>query len=210
MTIYKIFAISIFLYTPFIYAIDILSGTRIIHDPQVGSTTVYLKNRTDTKVDISGWVSEPYTDEVVASFKIEPKHSVIDQEKAEIQVKSNLTQLDHESFYWLNIYETSEVENFVNTLTRVKIFVRPRKLGIPNYDHLELQSSQISGMSRIKNNSPFYVTINDIMYGQKSVVNKSTMIGPYSEVPIGEYPKPGSPVTLKLINDSGWIEEIHF
>lgn len=192
-----------------------LGATRVIYPADSKQISLAVTNSDDNnRYLIQSWI-ENEQGEKTTDFVITPP-LFVSKSKSEntlrIMYVGKELASDRESLFWLNSKAIPSVkrENIegknvlqIAILSRIKLFVRPAGLPTRSADAPDKLTFMRDGNSlKIKNLSPYYITMVNINIGTEKI--KNTMIAPDSEIKI-PMPKElkSNVLSYQVINDYG-------
>lgn len=201
----------------------IVNGTRFIYPGNDKEITVQLNNTADRPALAQAWLDngEPGAtpDTITTPFTISPPISRVDGKSGQtLRIKlANPAGLakNRESVWWLNILEIppvmadsrNEGKNILQLAirSRFKLFYRPAGLGNRAQAGEKLVLTGQGNRLSIANNSPFYLTVSNVLRNGKNINPKTTMIAPNASetISLSSTVKRGEILTVHNINDYG-------
>lgn len=199
----------------------VINATRIIYPAQSKYVNVQLVNRSKTTHLVQSWIDTGNPDAapetIKTPFSLTPpvvKMAANDGQALKLSLVNNeLMPKDKESVYWLNVLDVPPVpeasqdgENYLQVAlrSRIKLLYRPDGLSELSGDAMKKVSvSQQSGETCLKNDSPYYITITEVVnwHGgdikkkttDKNLLRNAAFIPPFSCTKIaGDIKKPGN------------------
>lgn len=198
------------------YAGVIIGGTRVIFNEDNSDTSLSIKNSTKNDVFlIQSWV-EGSDNKINKSFIITPPLFRLDPQKENvlriIKTAEGLP-LDRESLFWINIKQIPSIddEEAKNSLqlvikSRLKLIFRPNSITQKSEEgYQKLQFSKNGDDLRIKNPSPYYISLHKLLIN--NVEQKNVDLVPPMGSIIIRNTKFTSPtkISWQSINDFGGI-----
>lgn len=209
----------------------IINATRIIYPAQAKYVNVQLVNRSKTTHLVQSWIdtgnASAAPETIKTPFSLTPpvvKMAANEGQALKLTiVNSELLPKDKESVFWLNVLDVPPVpegaregENYLQVAlrSRIKLLYRPVGLSEPGNDTLKKVSvSQQAGSTCLKNDSPHYITITEMINWQGGDLKKKTMdknlltntafLAPYSCTQIVGNIKPAGKYRAAWIDDYG-------
>lgn len=206
------------------YAAITIKGSRIILKHSEKETILPIKNSSAYPVIIQSWVDDGHPDGTPEKAVNSPVISIpviFRLNEGELKYIRLLNKLipyytDHESLYWLNLYEIAPKpknkkfnENAVSVATRlqIKLFYRPDKLNMTISeisDRLTFAQNKKSKVLIVCNPTPFYVTFSMLRVKNPRSDLPGMMLKPFSLQDIKLMQNwVGSKIEYQLISDSG-------
>ncbi|MEO3992204.1 fimbrial biogenesis chaperone [Pseudocitrobacter cyperus] len=209
----------------------VINATRVIYPAQSKYVNVQLVNRSKTTHLVQSWIdtgnpaAAPET--IKTPFSLTPpvvKMAANDGQALKLTViNDSLMPKDRESVYWLNVLDVPPVpegakegDNYLQVAlrSRIKLLYRPDGLSEPGNDVLKKVSvSQQSGASCLKNDSPYYITITEVIgwHGgdikkkttEKNLLTNAAFIAPFSCLQVAGNIKPAGNYRAAWIDDYG-------
>lgn len=209
----------------------VINATRVIYPAQSKYVNVQLVNRSKTTHLVQSWIdtgnpsAAPET--IKTPFSLTPpvvKMAANEGQALKLSViNSSALPNDKESVYWLNVLDVPPVpegakegENYLQVAlrSRIKLLYRPEGLSEPGNDTLKKVSvSQQSGSTCLKNDSPYYITITEIInwHGgdlkkkttEKNLLSNAAFIAPFSCTQVADNIKPAGSYRAAWIDDYG-------
>lgn len=214
------------------YAAVIMTGTRIIFPANQNEKTIHLQNKDNVPNIVQIWIDEgneaSTPDNTSAPFVVNPQIFKIPPNQGQIirlifTGNKSILPADRESIFYFNFSEipaskttnTDKNKLMVVFKNRLKILYRPQRLAIQSHEIASLLSYSINNQStkiNVKNSSPYYANIAELsisLNGKKSVIQKNTMVAPFSNgewnLPVKNVNPSHVKVSINLINDYGVI-----
>ncbi len=212
----------------------VMTGTRVIFPANQNEKNVHLQNKDNTPNIVQVWLdkgneaSTPDTADApfIANpqiFKIAPNQGQM--VRLVFTGDKSTLPADRESIFYMNFSEIPASKNadadknklMVVFKNRVKVLYRPDRLAIPSHEmanhiHYQFTGSAAASSIKVTNNSPYYANaaeINLITAGKKTVIQKNTMLAPFSAaewpVPVKNINATNAKVNIALINDYGIV-----
>ncbi|MCW9507524.1 molecular chaperone [Klebsiella oxytoca] len=209
----------------------VINATRVIYPAQSKYVNVQLVNRSKTTHLVQSWIdtgnpsAAPET--IKTPFSLTPP--VVKMAPNEGQalklsiINSGLMPDDRESVYWLNVLDVPPVpegatkgENYLQVAlrSRIKLLYRPHSLSEPDNEMMKKVSvRQQSGAVCLKNDTPYYITITEIIswHGgdlkkkttDKNLLTSAAFIAPFSCTQVVGTIKPAGHYRAAWIDDYG-------
>lgn len=217
MKLRKLLLVGLLLtYNQFSFAGIVLGATRLIYNEGDADASISVSNTTTKNIYlIQSWV-ENENGKKSSNFLVTPPLFRIDSQKENtlrvIETGDNLPK-DRETLYWLNIKQIPAIDtdNSGNSLqlvvkSRMKLIVRPKELTQNAADaYRSLSFSREKGSLRIKNPTPFYVSLYKLKINgaEKKEID---YIAPYGSVSIKGIPSARSlKIDWQSVTDTGGI-----
>lgn len=202
----------------------IVNGTRFIYPGNEKEITVQLSNTAERPALAQAWLDngnpDATPDTITTPFIISPPISRVDAKSGQtlrIKLGSRVgLSTNKETLWWLNILEIppvvkgprNEGDNVLQLAirSRFKFIYRPSGLGNRDTAAESISISTIGNKIKIKNPTPFYLTVSKISReGGKALNDKPLMLSPVSEniMKINDNVKAGEKLTISNINDYG-------
>lgn len=208
--------LSLFLSLSEAYAGVIIGGTRVIFNEGNSDTSLSIKNSTKKSVFlIQSWI-EDSDNKINKSFIITPPLFRLDPQKENVLRIIKATEglpIDRESLFWLNIKQIPSVddEETKNSLqlvikSRLKLIFRPGSIAQQSENgYKKLQFSKESDGVRIKNPTPYYISLHNLLINNVEQKNVD-LVPPMGSIVIHNS-KLTSPTKInwQSINDFGGI-----
>ncbi len=206
----------------------VINGTRIIYSEKNKDVIVQLINAGGEPSLVQSWIddgdinSTPETARV--PFLLSPpviKVSEHNGQQLRIKKLSANLPVDRESIFFLNILDIPpKPENLQNQNTvqlaiksRIKLFYRPASLKGTIDSALEkVTLFADEDHINISNNSPFHITIANIIRGKTKLLDESPMISPFGKLTIAtkHNVKRGQRLQLMYVDDLGAYKTRNF
>ncbi|CAD5640044.1 putative chaperone [Escherichia coli] len=191
-----------------------LDVTRVIFDSENDSASFTVKNTSpDRVVLLKSTVNDYYTNDTKVPFFITPPLNRIDP-KSDIQFRINKLDSalalpkDRESLFAINVLaippkkDSSSVQIGLNT--KIKLIFRPHEINdksfIENLPEKLIFTKYEDGI-KIKNPTPYFVTIGTMSFNGLLTNRPATMLKPFSESIVHE--KNVKTLSFSIINDYG-------
>ncbi|HGF6561724.1 fimbria/pilus periplasmic chaperone [Providencia sp. PROV188] len=228
---------SLFAISTSIYASVIINGTRVVYNENSKSKIVQLVNENKWPALVQVWLDNGNPDEppenIKTPFAITPpifKMGSNSGQNLRITYLGEPLPKNKESIYYLNILEVppeneDAIEKQQNTMqiairTRIKLFFRPEGIGMPALINEKLkfsfEKSEKGNRVLVKNDSPWYVTLQDITISNNSKKLKleNNMVAPFSTISLGNENGNSIPneflnskkMNYSVINDYGGVD----
>lgn len=228
---------SLLLMSTSIYASVIINGTRVVYNEKSKSKTVQLINDNKWPALVQVWLDNGDPNELPENirtpFSITPpifKMSPDAGQNLRLTYLGDSLPKDRESIYYLNVLEIppqdeSAVDANKNTMqiairSRIKLFFRPSAVDSPallsNKLSFSFKKTTKGNELLIKNNSPWFITFQDIsiLDSSRKLKLEGKMVAPFSEITVSN--ENGSPIpneflnakkiTYSVINDYGGLD----
>ncbi|EMI5490444.1 fimbria/pilus periplasmic chaperone [Providencia stuartii] len=228
---------SFFVISTSVYASVVINGTRVVYNEKSKSKIVQLVNENKWPALVQVWLdngdpNEP-PEKIKTPFAITPpifKMGANSGQNLRLTYLGEPLPKDKESIYYLNVLEVppedqDAIEKQQNTMqiairTRIKLFFRPEGLGMPALVNEKLNFSFVKSAKGnqvlVKNNSPWYITLQDVSIsnGSKKLKLESNMVAPFSTIELGNEQSNSIPseylnskkVNYSVINDYGGVD----
>lgn len=218
------YVVAFLLFSFYQYAAITIKGSRIILKHSEKEAILPIKNSGTYPVIIQSWVDDGYPESTPEKAAHSPVISVPvifrlnEGELKYIRLLNKLTpyDTDHESLYWLNLYEITPKpknkkfdENAVSVVVRlqIKLFYRPDRFNMTISeisDKLKFVQNKRSKVLTICNPTPFYVTFSMLRVKKTSYELPGMMMKPFSSQDIKLMQNwVGRKIEYQLIGDSG-------
>lgn len=216
----------------------IINGTRVIYNESDDETVLQLKNQGPKPLLVQSWIDDgdigATPDTAKSPFTITPPVTRIDSQKGQAVriMRTNPVPLrDRETLFWFNLLEvpakpTQQISAGANTMqfsfrSRIKLFYRPDNLSMTTaqaYQSLSFSLKKSGGgnIIHIKNPTPYYLTIRDLVIKNKKdtpvlasiAKNQAHMVSPFGELDITldglkNQSATGAKIFYSLIDDFG-------
>lgn len=209
----------------------VINATRVIYPAQSKYVNVQLVNRSKTTHLVQSWIdtgnpaAAPET--IKTPFSLTPpvvKMAANEGQALKLSViNSGLLPNDRESVYWLNVLDVPPVpegakegENYLQVAlrSRIKLLYRPQGLSEPDNETMKkLSVSQQSGASCLKNDTPYYITLTEVINWRggdlkkkttdKNLLTNAAFIAPFSCAQVAGVIKPAGQYRAAWIDDYG-------
>ncbi|MFK3663531.1 fimbria/pilus periplasmic chaperone [Scandinavium sp. NPDC088450] len=201
------------------HASIVITGTRVIYPSDAKEVSVRVSNKGKAPVLLQSWLDDGDTkatpDKIKVPFVLTPPINRVEGGSGQtLRIRStpNTLPSDRESVFWLNVLEIpavpnldkQESKNFLQVAfrSRIKFFWRPAGLKGNAGDGAKALTWHAAGNTlRVKNPSPYYVSLSTVSVGGKKADGK--MIAPFSDDTYSLNASPGSKVTAEYISDYG-------
>ncbi len=238
----KIFLfVFLFMISTSLYASVIINGTRIIYNEKSKSKVVQLVNENKWPALVQVWLDKgdpnELPEDIKTPFAITPpifKMLPNAGQNLRLTYLGDSLPKDRESIYYLNVLEIppekeDAIESNKNTMqieirSRIKLFFRPTGIGMPELLNEKLifsfKKSTKGNALFIKNNSPWFITFQDVVIHDASNKMKleGKMVAPYSDVILNSDSGTGIPnafinakkISYSVINDYGGLDTYEY
>ncbi|UWM64716.1 molecular chaperone [Enterobacter sp. CP102] len=209
----------------------VINATRIIYPAQSKYVNIQLVNRSKTTHLVQSWIdtgnpgAAPET--IKTPFSLTPpvvKMAANDGQALKLSlINGEQLPKDRESVYWLNVLDVPPVpeaskdgDNYLQVAlrSRIKLLYRPENLSeLSNETIKKVSLSQQSGATCLKNDSPYYITITEIVswHGgdikkkttEKNLLTNAAFISPFSCMQIAGSIKQAGSYRAAWIDDYG-------
>ncbi|NHB58947.1 fimbria/pilus periplasmic chaperone [Acinetobacter sp. 194] len=209
----------------------IIHGTRAIYPSDAREITLQLSNNGNNPALVQAWIDEGNAkstpDQSKAPFMISPPISRVDPKKGQsLRItslpKANELSKTQETLFWLNVLDIppkptatekdkdAVPDNFLQLAirSRIKFFYRPSTIKDDvNLAPEKIQWKNVGSGLKIKNPTPFYITVTSIIQdnaGKKvDLLSEGLMLKPHSEETVTLKHKNLDKMTFTTINDYG-------
>lgn len=203
------------------YASIVITGTRVVYPSNAKEVSVKISNKGLAPVLIQSWMDDGNAkakpDQIKLPFVLTPPINRVEPGSGQtlrIRALPNNLPSDKESVLWLNVLEipakpkdqVQAKDNYLQVAfrSRIKFFWRPAGLkGSPKEAATDLQWSSNGSGLHVKNNSPYYVSLVDVIAGGKKADGK--MLAPFSEDNYSLPVSAGSKIKAEYVNDYGAV-----
>lgn len=212
----------------------IIHGTRVIYPSNAREVTLQVSNNGNNPALVQAWIDEgdakSTPDQSQAPFMITPPISRVDGNKGQTfrvsaLPKANNLSKTQETLYWLNVLDIPPKPNAKNTnaipenffqlaiRSRIKFFYRPSEIKddsavAPSKLQWSVQATQL----KVKNPTPFYVTLTAIYQDHAGkpidLLSEGLMLKPFSEEQIALKSSNTLKMLFTSINDYGGRVEL--
>lgn len=218
---FLLFLIGI-LFSQYVLANVVITGTRIIYPEDIDSVTIQLANNSKTSSLVQSWIdngdidSTPETSD--SPFYLYPPIVKIEGSQGQqLKIKKMENQLPDnvESVFYLNVLDipkTADAAKGKNaiqlaTRSRIKLFYRPKGLTeLPSESIEKVIFQLINNTVLVKNNSQYHFTLASITTNENKDISlvDSAMIAPLSsqEIPLKNKLKNNN-ITISYVDDYG-------
>ncbi|HAV1788595.1 TPA: fimbria/pilus periplasmic chaperone [Enterobacter hormaechei subsp. xiangfangensis] len=201
------------------YASIVITGTRVIYPSDAKEVSVRVSNKGKSPVLIQSWIDDGDTqatpDKIKVPFILTPPINRVEAGSGQtLRIRSTVNDLpkNRESVFWLNVLEIPAVpkaqkegaENYLQVAfrSRIKFFYRPASLkGNTGEAAKKLQWSSAGKNLKVKNPSPYYVSLSSVSVNGKSLDGK--MVAPFGEDTYGTSAYAGNKVVAEYVSDYG-------
>lgn len=206
----------------------IIHGTRVVYPSDAREITLQVSNNGTKPALVQAWIDEgdakSTPDQSQAPFMITPPISRVEGKKGQtLRItalpKASSLSKTQETLYWLNVLDippkptaksNDTPDNFLQLAirSRIKLFYRPSDIKedvttAPSKLQWSIQGTQL----KVKNPTPFYLTLTSIMQdnaGKKSnLINDGLMLKPFSEEHVSLKSSNTEKMIFSNINDYG-------
>ena len=213
------------------YASVIINGTRIIYNKKSKSKVIQLVNENKWPALVQVWLDNgdpnELPEDIKTPFAITPpifKMLPNAGQNLRLTYLGYILPKDREAIFYLNVLEIPPekedvIESNKNTMqiairSRIKLFFRPTDIGMPDLLNerliFSLNKTAKGNMLLIKNNSPWYITFQDVFIHDKSrgIKLEGKMVAPYSDITIGMSNEciNAKKIGYSVINDYGGLD----
>ncbi|SNY80311.1 chaperone protein EcpD [Enterobacter sp. CC120223-11] len=203
------------------HASIVITGTRVVYPADSKEVSVKVSNKGVSPVLIQSWMDNGDTkakpDQIKVPFVLTPPINRVEPASGQtlrIRALPNNLPQDKESIFWLNVLEipakprdaVKEKDNYLQVAfrSRIKFFYRPSGLkGSPKAAATDLQWLNVAGRVHVINNSPYYISLVDVMAGGKKADGK--MLAPFAEDDYALAVSAGSKIKAEYVNDYGAV-----
>lgn len=216
----------VFLFSLLVYknatATVVMTGSRVIYNSQDKSVDIQLRNRDNFPYVIQAWLDDGDLNSTPATgktpFMVTPPSFRIAANAGQVLRLSwmggtSLPQ-DRESVFYFNFLQippsnlgTDQKNKLLLMIkNRVKVFYRPSSITANPKKLAEMiEASSSSDGIKIKNNSPFYLSLLDVSINGKSSKFKPPMIAPFgnADITFASGIATNSKVKITYLNDFG-------
>ncbi|WP_000668730.1 fimbrial biogenesis chaperone [Escherichia sp. TW14182] len=193
-----------------------LASTRVIFDSMKENSSLKVQNNSSNSLWLlRSWISTYDDDKKVTNFIITPPlYRIQPSESFQLRINKldNTLPEEKESIFRINVLaippqsidnKNSGLQFAINN--RIKLIYRPHNLNIPEKvtnAYKELQFLNSTNQVKVKNPTPYYITMDDVKINGKKVTSiNDFMVAPYSTLTIPE--KNAKTLNYTTINDYG-------
>lgn len=205
------------------HASIVITGTRVIFPSDAKEVSVRVSNKGEAPVLIQSWIDKgdvnATPDKIRVPFILTPPINRVDAGSGQtlrIRGTANNLPKDRETVFWLNVLEIPAVpkgtkedsQNYLQVAfrSRIKFFYRPTGLkGNAGDAATQLQWLAAGNTLRVKNASPYYVSLSTVKVNGKTLDGK--MIAPFSEDTYAAHAAAGSKIQAEYITDYGALKK---
>lgn len=206
----------------------VINETRVIYPASAKFVSVQLVNDSDKTHLVQSWIDEG--DASAAPEKIRAPFSLLPpvvkmsghagQALKIVAMNTQAQPKDRESVFWLNVLDVPPIpegsgESYLQVAirNRIKLFYRPDSLGDLDSSIAEkISVSRSNGHACLKNGSPYYMTIAQVVNWQggtlkqsrkDNLLSETAFIAPYSCALVSEKIQAGQQYRLTWLDDYG-------
>ncbi|MFP2420696.1 molecular chaperone [Pseudescherichia vulneris] len=206
----------------------VINETRVIYPASAKFVSVQLVNDSDKTHLVQSWIDAG--DASVAPEKVKVPFSLLPpvvkmsgHAGQALKIAAMNTQAlpkDRESVYWLNVLDVPPVpegsgESYLQVAirNRIKLFYRPESLGDLDSSVAEkISVSTSGGHSCLKNDSPYYMTLAQVVSWQggalkqsrkDNLLSETAFIAPFGCAPVSDKIQAGRQYRLTWLDDYG-------
>lgn len=205
------------------HASIVITGTRVIFPSDAKEVSVRVSNKGKAPVLIQSWIDkgdvDATPDKIRVPFVLTPPINRVDAGSGQtlrIRGTANNLPKDRETVFWLNVLEIPAVpkgtkedsQNYLQVAfrSRIKFFYRPTGLkGNAGDAATQLQWQAAGNTLRVKNTSPYYVSLSTVKVNGKTLDGK--MIAPFGEDTYAAHATAGSKIQAEYITDYGALKK---
>ncbi|EOZ9391127.1 fimbria/pilus periplasmic chaperone [Enterobacter cancerogenus] len=192
-----------------------LGATRVVYTQGQKQSSVSVRNfSADSRYMVQSWV-EDASGKKSADFIVTPPIYVSNpgsQNDLRLMYVGKALPVDRETLYYVVAKAIPAIDKdkvagknvlLLSTATRIKMFMRPEKLGItPDAAVKKLQFEHRGKDIHIHNPTPYYITLTDITAGTENI-KTSVMVPPFGEGSVKLHNPDAHTLKFKIINDYG-------
>lgn len=192
-----------------------LNGTRIVV-PTGSSNSVQLTNNSELEYGMQAWLEDADGNDAGSKVVVSPQiQKIPPRSKVVLRLMSFTPTPDREQLYYLNVQEipptpegdTSQLAMAIRT--RIKVMVRPAEIANDRKNaESRVTASQTSGGLTLKNTTPYYFSIPQIIVNDKNIKTPETAVfAPFQTTTLPQIKEQTSSIDIMYITDYGDVRK---